>query len=381
MTPLPDLNTLLDQGRATPGALLRLAFGGDVPGLSFRGQETVALSPSADPSPKTEAMSLFLGTEADPAVRHFVVHTPEPTRILFPPDFRSRPAARQISTLGHEALHALQFEDELAENLAAPHRRAPNIGAAFRFGHGPALEKILAAEETPEETALRHRLLDRVSHNSLSEFIRIPHLRDATLYYLHAAEIEARFGEIAFDAVRRGAWPRLPQNREEAQGFAALLDGTRATSAPAAFTLDKAALSPEAAKACDELEREVVAKLSPAQRRAFFAEAVPAFAAGLLQRCGEPEAARRFGLEAGVPRGREMARQLLFEAHHVTGRHWSPRQWEKALRRAEPETVPHLRALAAEAQNAAALKGFSAVRSRELPLPPSRSTPLEKSLS
>ncbi|MDE1169908.1 MAG: hypothetical protein PW734_01655 [Verrucomicrobium sp.] len=345
---LAPLDAIRSRGWTTREELLRIGFGGPVPGIA----------PDPDPCPIPLAINKIApvrrpnGTEVLGGAAHVRVMPYGKERNLVTRLSALGPLGPLLtysqenpSLIGHEAVHILQAHDIEITNLVAPHRRAPHVGASLHQGCGP-LDPILASEETPLETWRRRRMLRGGVDNAR---LRLPHLAQAQPYYFKGIEVEARLAQLVFSLAQEEGWTRLPQSRAEA---APLFDRLRPGNAAARLPADPISL-----QAAEELRDEVAARLSPAQREAFFSQALPAFYADFLERCGDGQAREKMGLSPGIPQGRRAAERMIYEGTLAPRRfpRWTGDQWRQAAALAEPETLPGLVSLAVETEHRTAL--------------------------
>lgn len=307
---LAPLDAIRSRGWTTREELLRIGFGGPVPGIA----------PDPDPCPIPLAINKIApvrrpnGTEVLGGAAHVRVMPYGKERNLVTRLSALGPLGPLLtysqenpSLIGHEAVHILQAHDIEITNLVAPHRRAPHVGASLHQGCGP-LDPILASEETPLETWRRRRMLRGGVDNAR---LRLPHLAQAQPYYFKGIEVEARLAQLVFSLAQEEGWTRLPQSRAEA---APLFDRLRPGNAAARLPADPISL-----QAAEELRDEVAARLSPAQREAFFSQALPAFYADFLERCGDGQAREKMGLSPGIPQGRRAAERMIYEGTLAPG--------------------------------------------------------------
>lgn len=153
--------------------------------------------------------------------------------------------------LTHEALHALQCRVHTLDRLllSGPGKEE-TWGSSVRYGHGPELEAILAAEETPEETAARHDKLRHIASGKNGE--------EPEVYGLQYAEIQACLHQLVHASA--SGWKALPATPEEARAaFEGPLSGRPAHPDYPLATEENCA----AAEALYELKESAAAKLSP----------------------------------------------------------------------------------------------------------------------
>ncbi|MDE1171861.1 MAG: hypothetical protein PW734_11765 [Verrucomicrobium sp.] len=250
---------------------------------------------------------------------------------LLPPRNR-RNVETDLTVLGHEAVHVLQWVAFSLDRFLQPDLQAETVGQSVQHGHGAELDAILASEETDSQTAERETTLLDNQHNIGA----VPRL-----YYLSHIEIQARLHQLAVAACAAGEWKELPRTREALR--TALEPALRGDDSRNAWKTEN---NPDAHAALSELREHVLGVLSPKQQEAFFRDALPSIYGSLLELYGDSEGRRSMGFPPNPVHARAMAAQIFAEEIETGGPAWPKERWTATARRTEPEARERLLALA-----------------------------------
>ncbi|MDE1169906.1 MAG: hypothetical protein PW734_01645 [Verrucomicrobium sp.] len=357
-------------------SLLEAAFGGPIPGIApdpeepplrlfFARTKFEAAENGLRAMAEAFGPHLKPGEEWDAAARAAQVWNwgRDAHRISYDPHFETDDASFVIPLMGHEGIHVCQFEDALTDLLIAPRSAAlTSIGENPFWGHGPALERLIQDRETFAQLAARHHILQRLQMEETQNLAvpRLPYLADTHLYLLLGVELEARVGELVCGMSHGGAWPRLPESREELEQ---VFQVVRLPSDPKSLSHWHADFSRKrfhnwmdpaagvARNAAHDLQEASRAFPAGAARGAFFETVLTEAYASFAERCGDYGIRAKLGLDPGTPHGRKAGRQLRYEVVAPDDRRWTEAQWARNAARAEGGALPGLLRLAAESQN------------------------------